>query len=557
MRRASGEAQQRRIRAIRGLVCNDAERFLTEHGGQAVGYGLKLTGGRPTGEHAIRLFVSRGAKAHPSGRPIDRVVRIADPESGDEMQVATDVDECSPCILHADFDPAAVHHPVPGGVSIGSTAGAGGTLGGWAWDLVHDQPVLLSNAHVLGEVVGPDPAVVIRQPLAPRLGSKDEPRLLGRLLRTDGLAAQSVRTVDCAIAAIPDLDRADFSVHGLGPAIMQLGEAQVEARVCKFGMATRLRRGRVTAPFWSGYIDEGITQPDGSRRRLLYRDCLKVESSSPTWAMHGDSGALVFASTGQTPAAGRAVLGLHFAGERDTASVGYACRIRNVCDTLQITTLPHGAARLLVDAPVRNAALATLLELWRRVTVPGRADHLRLLLSRHRARITDLVIRDGMVRRRAARVVAPLVGAGQSLSAALGVVIDADLQEAVASFCAVLGERAGDADLARSCEGVVTWIGTIAGRTVGDVLGGGAPSPTVAGPSKPFRTARAALRAYLQQDAVQLLERHGAIGVRMGRGPVIVLEFEGAAPASLPPVSFGGHTFTVTTEVKGRPIAKR
>ncbi|MBC7897421.1 MAG: hypothetical protein H7066_18530 [Cytophagaceae bacterium] len=556
-RRPHDATQNKQLRAARTFVVNEPERFLRDCGGQAVGYGPKLRKGVPTGDLAIRLFVRKGGKGKPEGRLVDDRLRLPDPESGDELEILTDVAESAPCVLHRGFDPFGVHDRVPGGVSIGSSATAGGTLGGWAWDLVNDQVVLLSNAHVLGQVREGE-TIDIRQPAAQKLGSSAEPRLLGRLLRADGLASELVRNVDCAIASVSDMERAHFSVPDMGAAVMRIGDAQCRERVRKFGVSTRLRTGRVAAAFWSGYIDEGVAPVGASPRKILFRDCIKVESGTGTWARAGDSGALVFASAGASLGAGRAVLGLHFAGELDTDSVGYACRIDHVCATLGITSLPHGAARLTVPAPHRNAASATMMELWRRIMVRGRAEPVRLLLSEHRATIGELVIRDAKVRALASHVLAPFVGLGQGLAEAASALIDANVIEGVAAFCDVLREKTHNAGITASCHAVVAWAKEREGRTLGEVLGLGLVVETLGPPSvQQFRTARAALRAYLEQDDQQILARHGAIGVRMGRGARIVLEFENEAPAVVPPISFAGYTFDVTTEVKRRPVKQR
>jgi hypothetical protein len=232
--------------------------------------------------------------------------------------------------------PPRKHQRVAGGTPGAGENAAGaaqGTLGGWAWDTTDDSLVLLSCQHVLGAKDGDV-----------FLGTPSSRVKIGKVKRS--IAHSPAVPVDCAIATIDLTHDPAFVVQSLGAAIM-MTDSQVSRNLPtrKRAATTHLRRGKVVA---------------GSRRVTLdgehYPRVIEVQGVSADWSDTGDSGALVFDDEVYESGL-RAVIGLHLAGRLDREAHGFALRIGEVFQALQLTTLPDGLlTALLVEATGSRAS---------------------------------------------------------------------------------------------------------------------------------------------------------------------------------------------------------
>jgi hypothetical protein len=230
--------------------------------------------------------------------------------------------------------PPRKHQRIAGGTpGIGEIVAAQGTLGGWAWDTTDDSLVLLSCQHVLG---AKDGDVFLVTP-----SSRVK---IGKVKRS--IAHSPAVPVDCAIATTDLTHDPAFVVESLGAAIM-MTDSRVSRNLPtrKRAATTHLRQGKVVA---------------GSRRVTLdgehYPRVIEVQGVSADWSDTGDSGALVFDDEVYESGL-RAVIGLHLAGRLDREAHGFALRIGEVFEALQLTTLPDGLlTALLVDATGSHAS---------------------------------------------------------------------------------------------------------------------------------------------------------------------------------------------------------
>jgi hypothetical protein len=145
--------------------------------------------------------------------------------------------------------------------------------------------------------------------------------------------------VDCAIGDPDSSDIYDLSVLEIGPAVYATEVAVLDMLVEKYGQTTRHTFGEVQDVDWSGFVSG-----------LPFEDCLYVDIVPPStdWSAGGDSGSLVFAQAPIEPDSEiKPVVGLHFAGG---GTHGIECKIQNVFDRLNLTTLCAGAFSAFLDA---------------------------------------------------------------------------------------------------------------------------------------------------------------------------------------------------------------
>jgi hypothetical protein len=125
----------------------------------------------------------------------------------------------------------------------------------------------------------------------------------------------------------------------IGPAVYATEVAILDMLVEKYGQTTRHTFGEVQDVDWSGSVSG-----------LPFEDCLFVDIVPPSadWSAGGDSGSLVFAQAPIEPDSEiKPVVGLHFAGG---GTAGVLCKIQNVFDQLNLTTLCAGAFAAFLDA---------------------------------------------------------------------------------------------------------------------------------------------------------------------------------------------------------------
>lgn len=285
-------------------------------GVHAVGIGYKRRGGSLTDELSVIVYVDhklvRDKVAAKWLVPSD--IRVQTDEGEDV--VPTDVVERPRAVeyTHVPDGSLADHvRPVPGGNSIEGSAG-GGTLGGWVWDDVNDQVVLLSNRHVLGTAVGAN----VYQPW----GTTDPVNQIADNVRSGTLDATIAAPVGDGIVA--------SEIEGIGPAVFARTEAVLGMAVEKSGATTEHTTGTVVAVSLSlghaGSTNDFEVDPDPGQERFAY---------------YGDSGSLIVE---ETPPEGdvKRVVGLLWGG-LPSAGNAYGHQLNDVFADLGLTTLCEGA----------------------------------------------------------------------------------------------------------------------------------------------------------------------------------------------------------------------
>lgn len=306
---------------------------LPRWGAHSMGIGRKWVGGKETDQLSLRVYVAskRAEKLLSREEKVPDHVRFLSRKAKREVRLATDVVETPPAQF--EVDPETRIRPVPGGVSGGIQAHTG-TIGGWVWDNTDDTIVMLSNDHVFEHTAGVD----IMQQGAGDGGSLPADKI-GDVKRGIARSTTTPNIVDCAIGDPDSSDIYDLSVLEIGPAVYATEVAALDMLVEKYGQTTRHTFGEVQDADWSGSVSG-----------LPFEDCLYVDVVAPSndWSAGGDSGSLVFAQEPIHPDSEiKPVVGLHFAGG---GTAGVACKIQNVFDRLNLTTLCAGAFAAFLDA---------------------------------------------------------------------------------------------------------------------------------------------------------------------------------------------------------------
>lgn len=224
------------------------------------------------------------------------------------------------------------HRPLRIGTSIGHFGITAGTLGCFVRTRRGEQPLILSNNHVLANENRGKRGDAILQPGAYDGGKrpKDVIAALENLLR---LKRSGPNVVDCAVCSIKDGIDYDASkleglgrLAGLGDALLDEGDA-----VAKVGRTTGLTRGRVTAFELDNVLVEfglGV---------LRFDNQIEIEGDGQApFGAGGDSGSLVVNADSRG-------VGLLFAGgdvgESNGRGLTYANPLRVVLDTLKVELL--------------------------------------------------------------------------------------------------------------------------------------------------------------------------------------------------------------------------
>jgi len=287
-----------------------------------VGVGYKIVNGRRTDEVCVRVYVSR-KRAPEELDPGD----MAPPSING---VATDVIEA---LFEAQSNGGAAtlddrkkrRNPMAGGVSIGPVISKGaGTLGVWAIDNHTNNPLLLTNWHVLCDVDDCQTGAVVVQP--GRFDDGREPEdAVAALLRV-GITDQT----DAAVARLTGQRPLKRQSLGLGP-VSDIGAAALGLTVRKSGRTTGLTKGVIadidaTVAVAGDYPDpirlvEGL---DIFGRRFFNQ--IVIEGDPPISAS-GDSGSVWIDDSNW-------LIGLHFAGSTGRA---LANPMQTVVDVLNIS----------------------------------------------------------------------------------------------------------------------------------------------------------------------------------------------------------------------------
>lgn len=293
--------------------------------------GTKVTGGVDTGEIAIVVTVSNKkdvpAKsripATINGVPTDVIEEVIRPQAGAMVRLETllpMVDATSYDTLEGGMSigPCRSIYMTPPDVDVAGNYVFVGTLGCIVADRANNQPMLLSNFHVMCLDSNWSVGDTMAQPSLVDGGSCP-PDTVGRLQR-----AQLTSSVDAAISSI---DSVPFSYT-----ILEIGriggtaEARIQSSVQKRGRTTGLTYGTVVATDYTTTVDYGP-----SLGSITFTDQIRVkvdEGRSSVWGQKGDSGSVVLNDDNY-------VIGLHFAGD-DDGVIGVANAIKPVLDALDV-----------------------------------------------------------------------------------------------------------------------------------------------------------------------------------------------------------------------------
>ncbi|MDX2468046.1 MAG: hypothetical protein QNL12_12080 [Acidimicrobiia bacterium] len=481
-----------RLRDVREAKARFGAELLKNPDVHGVGVGRRRRGGKKTEELAIVVHVQRKRpedKVSPR-RLVPKSVRYVNRQR-EEIDIPVDVVEkpvpvpevaCDDC----DANLEARVRPVPGGYSGGPplSVSNGGTLGGWLWDNVTDQIVVISNDHVLGGTAGTD---VTQQSIFD--GASSPRDRIANVLRSG--------TLDVSIAAPVSNDVYELAIECGGPGVFEFAEAQIDMIVQKTGQTTGLTCGIVElVDYDSGHY--------GSENDLW------IDGDGNDFSMGGDSGSLYLERDHPDGQPWRRVVGIHWGGSTNDG-VGHP--MPAVVEDLDLTTVCDGALRSLIDAifgragddgaemeAERSAMLAGwsppdrwrpptpryLFDRWplRRQRRKGRrsfarAAETRLRETRHGADLVDLIHQH----RVAAVRLALNTDGRRALHAALGpiakrVVTTDDLlayrldDEDIANVerLLVVAERMGGDAMAEAIEHVRQLVGRGSGRALKDML---------------------------------------------------------------------------------------
>lgn len=409
---------EREIELLREGQALFASELLKIPGVHGVGIGYKKTGGKTTGQLALIVRVDRKL---PRGEVDPR--ELIPPEyrfysriSDEEVTVVTDVQERPrpveyPCI--ADDALEARVRPISGGYSIGLVGAGGGTLGGWVWDDLNNQIVLLTNNHVLGSTAGAD----VLQPSSGDNGNFPADHFAD-VVRTG--------TLDATIAGPINANDVELEIEGIGPAVYEVAPATLNMLVEKSGRTTEHTTGQVVLVNYIsnhyGSTSDFEVDPDPGIARFAY---------------YGDSGSLIVERNHPSGYGWKRVVGLLWGGLPSQGNA-YAHQLQDVFADVNLTTVCAGLLEEILDdlfeaSYVEYAELPRLPEpVWswvrygpgrrmsrgfyhgiargfeRRLARSERGREAIKLVYAHRVEIVQL-LRDGDIRRAMVASMAPFV----------------------------------------------------------------------------------------------------------------------------------------------------
>ncbi|MEW6183885.1 MAG: hypothetical protein AB1500_12070 [Bacillota bacterium] len=316
-----------------------------------VGVGRKKVNGFETNEPAIVVFVE---KKLPS-KYLPRTVIV--PNTIDEVK--TDVVETGRFRLMNLF--TARQRPARPGMSIGHYRITAGTFGAVVYDRKTDEPLILSNNHVLANATnGSDGRSRIGDPIlqpGPYDGGSAKDDIIGKLERfipmhysaapatcpvASGIELylnillrtyypqytmrllrkqDAANKVDCAVAKPLESGSIKNDILKIGP-IRGITEAGPGIQVRKSGRTSGVTTGSVT------YIDVTSTVDIGDKREAVFED----QFATSPMSQGGDSGSLIVDQYGK-------VAGLLFAGSDEYTLCNH---IHNVLDALNVRLNPKG-----------------------------------------------------------------------------------------------------------------------------------------------------------------------------------------------------------------------
>ncbi|MFD7630973.1 hypothetical protein ACFV7Q_33960 [Streptomyces sp. NPDC059851] len=284
------EVDQAMVSRARQVKQATADRLRSYPNVTGIGVGLKETGGRPTGQIAVIVYVRR---------------KIPDTQLRTEDRLPAEIEGIPVDVIEAEFmsldaqDHHKRHDPLVGGISIGhrppgeSEPRNAGTLGGAFFDNANGEDMILSNWHVLCRRTTCQADDLATQP-----GDEDK-----QTVTSGDVVARLHRTAftDRVDAAVARLTGARFllpELLGLAP-ISGLGFPVIGSTVRKSGRSTGVTSGLVTA------IDADVTVEITDVGHFSFLDQIAVGGLGI--GDRGDSGSLVVDESNR-------IIGLVFAG---------------------------------------------------------------------------------------------------------------------------------------------------------------------------------------------------------------------------------------------------
>ncbi len=280
-----------------------------------IGYGKKMKNNRTTEEDSIVIMVDKKLPEEQLGTKDLVPQRLG--------HIKTDVQEVGTIKL-LNIPRSKKYRPAPGGVSIGHYKISAGTLGAVVKDNKTDEPLILSNNHVLANITnGYDGRAKIGDPIL-QPGSYDkgsDEDVIGHLERyiplkpKKGIFNSPTNIVDCAVAKPTGKDLIENNILGIGKT-NDVKEAEIDMNIIKSGRTTGVTEGTVRA------IDSTVTVNIGEDQEAVFTDQIVTSPIS----QGGDSGSLVLDKD-------QNAIGLLFAGSNNATVCN---KISNVMKELKI-----------------------------------------------------------------------------------------------------------------------------------------------------------------------------------------------------------------------------
>lgn len=304
------------FRAESESVCEQAREWTLGPGIEGLGIGQKISGGNPTGDLALRVYVDRKRPKRSLANPAPTAIEV--PEVGELITDVVEIGHMEPQSFRERARPA-----MPG-CGLGNVAVTVGTFGCLVKRKDDDGLYILSNCHVLTDVSSIQVDDLVIQPARTDGGDGSTDALADVAefvsFEFDDLGFPNL--VDAAIARVRRRDWVVREIRELGVPPTGIG------RVLRRGMNVK-KVGRTTG-YTTGIIQDihlrtalSYTSPNGAKTpRVGFRDQVLCTRYSDG----GDSGSIVLNS-------GNRVIGLHFAG---SSSSSVFSRIHNVMRLLKI-----------------------------------------------------------------------------------------------------------------------------------------------------------------------------------------------------------------------------
>lgn len=298
------------------IIIEYKNKLLTLNHVVGIGYGKKIKKNKKTDENSIIVMVDE--KIPKNKLEEEDII----PEKIENFK--TDVQEVGKLKL-LNKNRNEKFRPAPPGVSIGHYKVTAGTLGAIVKDNKTDEPLILSNNHILANISnGRDKKAKIGDPIlqpASYDNGSEEKDIIANLVRfiplndSKGIFDPVSNTVDCAVAKPINSDIIEDNILEIGK-INGVKNPEIDMKVIKSGRTTGLTEANIRA------IDSTVRVNLDSKREAIFTDQIVTSSFSDG----GDSGSLVLDKD-------KNAVGLLFAGSKRATICN---KITNVMKELDI-----------------------------------------------------------------------------------------------------------------------------------------------------------------------------------------------------------------------------